>query len=801
MTLRKIKNLKYDWKFKKADIAGAESINFVDKSWENVRVPHDWAISGPFERENDMQFCKIDWDGEKEAYEHNGRTGGLPHMGVGWYRRKFEVSKKAAGKKIWLEFDGVMSRSSVYVNGQYAGGRPYGYSSFKLDVTELVELGSSDNILAVKVDNPSFSSRWYPGAGIYRNVRLVVLDPIHVAHWGTYVTTPVIEENYAEVNIKTKLENDGSNASVELKTSIVSPDGAVIAVEQLEKKFKGEVEIEQSFSIDNPKLWGLENPQMYKVQSELSVEGERRDFYETPFGIRSIEFSNDKGMLLNGERVYMKGVCMHHDLGPLGAALNYRALERQMEIMKEMGCNSIRTSHNPPAPELLEICDRMGLLVIDEAYDEWKMMKLERSIGEFFDEWSERDLTDMIIRDRNHPCVFMWSLGNEILEQGVPDGAKVAQYLHDIAKRVDPTRPTTAGFNMPDGSLEHGMAGVVDLAGWNYCPNRYSEFHSKNPDLISYGSETMSTVSSRGIYHFPVREERLGDSDACHADLQLSSYDLVVPPWATTMETEFHALDNCPYIFGQYVWTGFDYIGEPTPYNRQWPARSSYFGIVDLGGLPKDRYYMFQTQWTDKDILHILPHWTWHGREGLRTPVHIYSSFEEVELFLNGRSLGKRKLQTKSFNLLNHYRFIWDNVFYEAGELKAVAYSDGKPAMEKIIKTAGLAEKLTLEVDRNEFSADGDDMVFVTVAVEDRNGNPNPIACNLVEFELDGPAEIAGVCNGDPTCLDSFKDDKCKLFSGKCVVYLQSVKDCKGEVKLKAAGAGVKSAEITLKVK
>ena len=779
--------LKYDWRFTRADVAGADP-SFDDSQWQTVRVPHDWAIAGPFDKDHDLQFTMIWEDGERKPREHTARTGGLPHVGIGWYRKRFALDSSLEGKRVWAEFDGVMSHSTVFVNGQEAGSWPYGYASFRLDVTHLVRFGE-ENLLAVRVDNKPCASRWYPGAGLYRHVRLTVVNPIHVAHWGTCVTVPRIDRDAATVNVRTEVENQtAESVDVELATTIYDPQGRVVAEATCAQAMAEEGCVEQTFELSDVARWDIDSPQLYRAVSGVVVDGEEVDEYETRFGIREVRFDANEGFFLNGRSLKMNGVCQHHDLGPLGAAVSRRGIERQLQMLKLMGCNAIRTSHNPPAPELLDLCDEMGFLVLDEAFDEWTVAKVDNGYHVLFDEWAERDLAAMIRRDRNHPCIIMWSIGNEIGEQGKEDGAKVAQFLTDICHREDPTRPVTAGFNNPDGAIQNALADVVDIPGWNYKPFKYLPYHDEHPDWIMYGSETESCVSSRGEYYFPVEEEREVLRDTLH----ITSYDMAAPNWGYQPDYEFQAQDACPFIMGEFVWTGWDYLGEPTPYKEEWPSRSSYFGIIDLCGIPKDRFYLYQSKWADTPVLHLLPHWNWEGREGEITPVYCYTSYDSAELFLNGRSLGVR---TKNPNgLFDRYRLIWDDVKYEPGELKVVALDgDGKPVAEQVVKTAGPPARIELAPDRDEIAADGDDLCFVTVRIVDGDGNLCPDADNVVRFAVDGPAEIAAVGNGDPTSTDPFQADWRRAFHGMCVLILRSRPGVQGQVRAQARCDGLPS--------
>jgi len=785
--------LKYGWKFTRSDDSGSMAADYDDSAWERVRVPHDWAIAGPFDREVDVQrIVKKQADVERGVVEITGRTGGLPHVGVGWYRRLIRVPADGAGKRVRIEFDGAMSRSQIYCNGRLVGAWPYGYSSFSVDLTDAIEPGE-ENLIAVRLENKTDSSRWYPGAGLYRNVRLVLLDPVHVAHWGTYVTTPEVSRESATVNLKTTVENHGNAARVTARTVISDAEGRQVAAGERAQTVDGCGVFEQTLPVAQPKLWMPGEPALYTITTELDVDGVVVDTYTTPLGFRTLTFDPDRGFFINGQSMKLNGVCMHHDLGPLGAAVNRTALKRQLVILQDMGCNAIRTSHNPPTPELLELCDELGFLVIDEAFDEWASGKVENGYHNFFEEWSERDLRSMIRRDRNHPCVMMWSIGNEIMEQSKEDGGKVAQYLCDICHDEDPTRPTTAGFNNPEGAIRHGLVDAVDIPGWNYRPNQYVEYHKLFPEKATYGSETESTVSSRGEYYFPVTE----DINPIHDSLQVSSYDMAYPGWAYSPDVEFRAQDECAFSLGEFVWTGFDYLGEPTPYQEQWPSRSSYFGIVDLCGIPKDRYYLYQSKWTDKQVLHLLPHWTWPGREGETTPVHCYTSFNSVELFLNGKSLGRRSKRAKL--MMGTYRIVWPDVRYEAGELKAVAYdNEGNPVAETVVKTAGVPATIEMTLDRDTIAADGDDMAFATVRILDADGNLCPTADNLVNFHIDGPAQIAAVGNGDATSLEPFQADQRKAFNGMCMVYLRSIDEDSGSITLRATAKGLENAEILI---
>ncbi|MDF7823910.1 glycoside hydrolase family 2 TIM barrel-domain containing protein [Pontiellaceae bacterium B12227] len=768
-----------------AEPKGLEKASVNDSGWRILDVPHDWGIEGPFRA------------------ELPNRTGKLPWAGIGWYRKTFDAPASDAGKKVFIDFDGAMSDTKVWLNGEHVGEWPYGYSSFRLELSKHWKAGEK-NTIAVRLDNKPESSRWYPGGGIYRNVRLVKTDPVHVAHWGVFVTTPVVSSDCATIRVQTE---------------IVGPyDKVVHEIIETGKKGQG---AKCHLSIDFPKRWDLDSPNLYTLRTTVFRGGKTVDEVETRFGVRTISYTAE-GFFLNGKKVFMKGVCLHHDLGPLGSAINTRALERQIEILQEMGCNAIRTSHNPPAPELLELCDRMGMLVQVEAFDCWKQGKAPNDYSRHFPEWHEKDLRAMIKRDRNHPCVVMWSTGNEIREQGNKAGHLISQRLTDIAHDEDPTRLVTAGCNNSKAGF-NGFEKTVDLFGYNYKAKEnaryYRQFLNQRPDIPLYGSETASCVSSRGEYFFPVIDEKgKGSGGRFH----VSSYDLFAPPWAYKPDVEFQALDTYPKIFGEFVWTGFDYIGEPTPYNQDKtnllnftdpeerkrmaeelkklgsniPPRSSYFGIVDLCGFKKDRFYIYQARWRPElPMAHILPHWNWPERIGKVTPVHVYTSGDEAELFLNGKSLG-RKMKGEY-----EYRLRWDDVIYQPGELRVVAYKDGKRWAEDIVKTTGDAAQVELRADRSVISADGLDLSFITVQVSEKDGLLVPRSHNTVKFTIEGPGEIIAVGNGDPTSHESFQSLERKVFNGLALVVVRSIKGETGTIKLIAKSNGLRASEVMLESK
>lgn len=791
---RETLSLNSNWKFNKSDAQGAELPGFDDSTWEKVNVPHDWAINGPFDKNNDVQYARWVENGVEKRVARFGATGSLPHVGVGWYRKTFSMPKHAEGKRVFVEFDGIMCHSSVYLNGKPVGAWPYGYSSFCFELTLTLRFGG-ENTLAVRVDSKPFASRWYPGAGIYRNTRLVTVNPIHVAHWGTYITTPEISAEHALVRVRTVVLNQSGNpAQVELRTAIIAPTGRPAAVFSSKETVGDSLQFDHALRLDNPIRWDIDSPQSYTAISEVYENKTLVDRCETRFGIREIRFDADAGFFLNGRSVKLKGVCLHHDLGPLGIAVHKRAVERQLEIMKEMGCNALRTSHNPPAPEVLECCDRLGMLVLDEAFDEWKEWKAgkcENGYHILFDEWAEKDMRALIMRDRNHPSVIMWSIGNEICEQNFERGAEVAKFLRDICHDEDPTRPVTAALNIPDKAIENKFAHVLDVVGWNYRANDYAQYRKAHPKWIHLATETCSCISTRGEYYFPVEEER----DPIRDTHQVSSYDLSSPGWGYFPDIEFAAQDDCPFVMGEFVWTGFDYLGEPTPY--QWPSRSSYFGIVDLCGFPKDRYYIYRSKWSDKETLHLLPHWNWEGKEGEIVPVHCYTNYDSAELFLNGKSMGIRRKDPQS--RLDRYRLRWNDVNYEPGALRVVAFDkNGAPAAEKEVKTAGQAARVELTPDRPEIAADGNDISFVTTRIVDAEGNLCPRADNKLRFHLKGPGKIAAVGNGDPTGMESFGADCQKAFHGLCMLIVASVANKAGKIRITVSSDGLTDAETTI---
>ena len=796
------------WKFTREDNPSSAMPGYDDSAWETVSVPHDWAIAGPFDMDIDAQVVKVSEDGDKVKKLRTGRTGALPFIGTGWYRYDLGELTADKGRRYRIEFDGAMSHAEVYVNGELVGKQPYGYSSFAFDITEYIGPGQ-ENILAVRLENKGESSRWYPGAGIYRNVRLVVLQPVHIAHWGTYVTTPEVGENTASVNIRTTVENTGYGNGCKLVTTIIDPSGMEAAFSETPLPDGTDIStLEQTVSLDNIRKWDIEDPAMYTAVSRI-VSGDRiLDEYETPFGIRTFGFDPDNGFSLNGRRVPLQGVCLHHDLGPLGAAVNMAAVKRQMRILKEMGCNAIRTSHNMPAPEVVQAADEMGMMLMVESFDEWKTPKCQNGYNLLFDEWAEKDLVNLIRHFRNNPSVIMWCIGNEVPDQGTYQGAKLSRFLQDICHRADPTRLVTQGMDNPDAVVNNNMAAVMDVAGFNYRPFKYQINYDKIPQQIILGSETASTLSSRGVYKFPV--ERL--SMKRYDDHQASSYDVEHCGWSNLPEDDWIWHDDKDFCIGEFVWTGFDYIGEPTPYYSDWPSHTSLFGIVDLAGIPKDRFYLYRSHWLpEEETLHILPHWNWEGREGEVTPIFVYTNYPSAELFINGKSQGRRTKDMsvnleatanpeseKSFERQKRYRLMWMDTKYEPGTVKVVAYDkNGKAVAEAEMHTAGKPHHIELTADRTTIAADGRDLAFITVKVVDKDGNLCPNVQDLVKFKVKGEGTYRAGANGNPACLDLFHLPEMHLFNGMMTAIVQST-DESGEITLEASMKGVKKGKIVI---
>ena len=782
--------------------------DFDDSEWRHLNLPHDWAIEGPFN------------------IDYNGSTGKLPYWGIRWYRKTLELSQDDAGKQIYLDIDGAMSYASVWCNGQYVGGWPYGYASFRLDLTPYIKAGQK-NVLAIRLDNPDDTSRWYPGSGIYRNVWLVKTSPVHVEQWGTFVRNQQVDSEIAVMEMGVNIENHaGKDVQVKLQTSVYlqGKDGRPVG-EEVTQSMTKDIAIKKDswssarfqFKVDKPKLWDIDTPNCYVAVSRVFMDGKEMDSYETPFGIRTIEFTHNQGFMLNGQKVAIKGVCMHHDLGALGAAFNEVAAERQLRIMKEMGANAIRTSHNPPAPELVALCDRMGLMMQLELADTWQKGKRKNDYNLLFDDWSEEDMRSLVRHYRNHPSVIMWSIGNEMPDQTTDQGVIIARNLTAYCHDEDPTRPTSLGCNKRD-AVFRDIVNQVDIFGLNYFHKTYPVFKEQNPTRRYHASETSSATSSRGEYFFPVTTD-VNDS---RSGFQLSSYDMTTIGWGCAPEVQFKMNEEYSFMSGEFVWTGFDYLGEPTPYNKdltnllnfsdpnelekarkeleelgkiKTPSRSSYFGIVDLCGFPKDRYYNYKSYWRpDVPTVHILPHWNWQERIGEITPVHIYTSGDAVELFLNGKSLGRRE-KAHSYD-----RLTWDDVRYEPGSLRAIAYKNGQKWAEELVETTGKPAALQVTAEKTELKNDGTDLSFIRVAVVDSQGRVVPRSKNHLKFSVTGPAEIIATDNGDATSLLPFQLSERDAYNGLALVILRSQYMKQGKVVLTVESKGLPKQKIALKV-
>lgn len=809
--VRTEQTFKKGWKFTREDQKVFSESSFDDAKWKSVMVPHDWAIYGPFSVDNDKQNLAITQDGQKEAMEHAGRTGGLPFVGVGWYRLDFEAPDFKEGKKATLVFDGAMSHARVYINGKEAGYWPYGYNSFCVDATPYLKIGEV-NTLAVRLENEHESSRWYPGAGLYRNVHLIVNEQAHIPVWGTQVTTPEVSQEFARIHFSTELDMpaDKKISDYQVETEIMNPDGVLVLADCRSGREEDKNHFIQDFVLKNPSLWSPETPALYTAVTKIYEGDELKDEYTTRFGIRSLEIIPDKGFFLNGKMVKLKGVCNHHDLGPLGGIANMAGIRRQIRIMKDMGCNAIRTSHNMPAPELVQACDEMGMMLMAESFDEWKGAKVPNGYHKIFDEWVEKDLVNLIRHYRNNPSIIMWCIGNEVPDQWNGfRGPKLSRMLQDICHREDPTRPVTQGMDAPDAVVNNNMAATMDVAGFNYRPHKYQENYNKLPQCIVLGSETASTISSRGVYKFPVQRRSMQK----YPDHQSSSYDVEHCGWSNLPEDDWIWHEDHPWAIGEFVWTGFDYLGEPTPYYSDWPSHSSLFGIVDLAGLPKDRYYLYRSHWNpEAETLHILPHWNWEGREGEVTPVFVYTNYPSAELFINGKSQGKRtkdltvtvenskdSTSIADFKRQKRYRLMWMDTKYEPGTVKVVAYdAAGKAVAEKEIRTAGVPHHIELIADRTEIQADGEDLSFVTVKVVDKDGNLCPLAENEIRFKVKGAGVYRAGANGNPVSLESFQQPKMKVFNGMMTAIIASDGQ-PGEITLEASASGLKKAVLTLK--
>ncbi len=785
---RQILNFNRDWKFTKGNPANAQLPNFDDSVWQKIHLPHDWAIYGPMDSLGDGETAKLPWRGEA------------------WYRKTFRLNPNDAGKRVYFLFDGIMAQPKIYINGQLAGQWDYGYNSFYLDVSELIDF-KQENVIAVHVDTRKHGSRWYPGAGIYRKIQMILVDPVHVGIWGTGISTPEVRDAWATVRVLTTVHNRSSeDKKVTIESTILSPAGRPITTSYDQKVIGAgqPVEFDQWFTLVRPQRWDIDHPVLYAVKTMLMRDNQICDSSLTQFGIRTFQFTANDGFHLNGRRVQLKGVNLHHDHGPLGAAFYPRAMERQLEIMREMGCNAIRTSHNVCAPELLELCDRMGFVVFNEAFDKYDEKADILPETDFF-EFGERNIRNFVLRDRNHPSVVIWSVGNEMrdVQPNINGGLRKLQAMVGYVRKYDPTRPVTMACDMPN-TVHWRHFDYYDVHSWNYG-RRYLPARTAEPNKPVIISESGSTVSTRGFYELPLPTHKIDFTDS----RQVSSYDLNAPWWADLPDDNFMWQEQDRYICGEFVWTGFDYLGEPTPYD-DWRARegkitqlqvsrNSYFGIVDLCGIPKDRYYLYRSQWApEKTTVHILPHWNWEGSEGQPIPVFVYTNGDAAELFLNGKSLGLRSKNPRSDVPTERYRLMWPRVRYEPGELKAIAYQEGQKIGEALVRTAGPAAYLKLTPDRSTISASGEDLSYVLVEAFDKNHNPCPKADNLVQFTVQGPATIASVGNGNPQSLEPFVADRCRLFHGKAMLIVRSELDQRGKVRISAVSEGLKSASASI---
>ncbi|WP_159520687.1 glycoside hydrolase family 2 TIM barrel-domain containing protein [Sunxiuqinia indica] len=812
-------NFNGDWKFTKGNPENANSVSFDDSSWESVKIPHDWAIAGPFDPNG------------------NGGTGKLPWKGEGWYRKTFEVDAADAGKVVYVKFDGIMSSPKIYVNGKLAGEWDYGYSTFYLNISDFVNFGE-ENTIAVYVDTRNHGSRWYPGAGMYRKVEMMVYNKVHKEIWGSYITTPVVKEAYAEMRVLTNIKNlDTEDKKVTVITTVISPEGNEIEHFKTQERTvssNGSREFDSWMTITRPSLWDLENPTLYTLRTDVLIDGEIVNSDKTPFGFRSFEFTANDGFFLNGKHVQIKGVNLHHDHGPLGAAFNKRSMERKLEIMKEMGCNAIRNSHNVCAPELVELCDEMGLLLFNEAFDKYDN-KADITRETDFYEFGERTIKNFVMRDRNSPSVIIWSVGNEMgdIQGNANYGLQRLAAMVGFVKKYDITRPVTMVCDQNQNAHWRHFD-YYDIHAYNYS-QRWLPARTMAPDKSVIISESASTVSTRGYYDInipknffePITQRSTSDyhgnipksADAKKETVQrrrdvtadnayfvrdrntaprtqVSSYDVEAPWWAEVLDDDFLWQEDDSYIAGEFVWTGFDYLGEPTPINS---ARSSYFGIVDLCGMPKDRFYLYQSYWRpDHDMVHILPHWNWEGHEGDTIPVFVYTNGDEAELFLNGKSLGKQAKKPQSRVSKERYRLMWMDVAYEPGELKAVAYKEGKVIGEKVINTANETYSIKLTPDRNVINADGEDLSFVMVEAYDKDGNLCPLAENKIDFEVTGAGEIVAVGNGNPQSLEPYLANYRRLFYGKAMLIVKSIANKPGKIGIEASSAGLKTATIAI---
>lgn len=769
-------NLK-TWQFSR------DSVNY-----KPVSIPHDWAINGPFDKKWDLQFVAIEQNGETEKTEKSGRSGALPWIGRGFY--KTTVDLKKLPKTAVLEFDGAMADPHVYINGKLAGHWAYGYNAFRVDAAPYLKKGKNE--ISVSLNNREESSRWYPGGGLYRPVQLVTnADAATINPWGCYFRTESIGNGKAEVSICTNINNVDKTLSIE--NQLVDAAGKVVAQFKY-GDFDAQGNVVKTLTVDDAHLWSPETPYLYKLVTRLYRNKKLIDQTQQKVGIRTVRVAQYDGFQLNGVSRKIKGVCLHHDLGPLGAAVNKAALIRQIRTMKDMGCDAIRTAHNMPSTWQMEVCDSMGMMVMAESFDMWIYPKCKNGYALNFKDWADKDIENLVLNHRNHPSIVMWSIGNEIPEQWSEEGRNISKHLQDLCHKFDPTRPVTQGMDRAEDALKSGFAQVMDVPGFNYRVHKYDNNIKQLPKGFLLGSETASTVSSRGVYKFPVE----ASDSKTYTDGQCSSYDVEYCPWSNLPDDDWRMQDDRDYTIGEFVWTGYDYLGEPSPYDEYWPSRSSYFGICDLAGLPKDRYYLYRSHWRKDDAtLHVLPHWTFPGREGETTPVYCYTSWPSAELFVNGKSQGR--IVKNPNTRLDRYRLRWNNVKYEPGEIKVVAYDyDGTAKGEKIIRTAGTPARIVLKADRNSISSKGEDLSFVTVSVVDKNGTPCPTATNNMKFNVSGAGKFRAACNGDATSLVAFNSTEMPLFSGELVVVVEGLRH--GTAMLSVSADGLPMATLPIEV-
>lgn len=769
-------NLK-TWQFSR------DSVNY-----KPVTIPHDWAINGPFDKKWDLQFVAIEQNGETEKTEKSGRSGALPWIGRGFYKTTIDLKKLP--KTAVLEFDGAMADPHVYINGKLAGHWAYGYNAFRVDAASYLKKGKNE--ISVSLNNREESSRWYPGGGLYRPVQFVTnADAATINPWGCYFRTESIGNGKAEVSICTNINNVDKTLSIE--NQLVDAAGKVVAQFKY-GDFDAQGNVVKTLTVDDAHLWSPEKPYLYKLVTRLYRNKKLIDQTQQKVGIRTVRVAQYDGFQLNGVSRKIKGVCLHHDLGPLGAAVNKAALIRQIRTMKDMGCDAIRTSHNMPSIWQMEVCDSMGMMVMAESFDMWIYPKCKNGYALNFKDWADKDIENLVLNHRNHPSIVMWSIGNEIPEQWSEEGRNISKHLQDLCHKFDPTRPVTQGMDRAEDALKSGFAQVMDVPGFNYRVHKYDNNIKQLPKGFLLGSETASTVSSRGVYKFPVE----ASDSKTYTDGQCSSYDVEYCPWSNLPDDDWRMQDDRDYTIGEFVWTGYDYLGEPSPYDEYWPSRSSYFGICDLAGLPKDRYYLYRSHWRKDDAtLHVLPHWTFPGREGETTPVYCYTSWPSAELFVNGKSQGR--ILKNPNTRLDRYRLRWNNVKYEPGEIKVVAYDyDGTAKGEKIIRTAGAPARIVLKADRNSISSKGEDLSFVTVSVVDKNGTPCPTATNNMKFNVSGAGKFRAACNGDATSLVAFNSTEMPLFSGELVVVVEGLRH--GTAMLSVSADGLPTATLPIEV-